>query len=183
MNTVVGWMAVGAILFVAVWSLTAGNPLWGGFALVLAITASIPSLWTRDPTAVLPWPLSVTAAVAGLAGVGSPYTEVAGYLAVATAANLVVTELDRFTRVEFGRRFAFLFAVLTTMAVQALWIVAQFFADQWLGTDFLTTQIELQWDIVAATVVGFLLGGFSYWCFSRFGFDGNAKCDADAGER
>jgi hypothetical protein len=65
------------------------------------------------------------------------------------------------------RRFAVAFAVLTTLAVQALWTVAQYASDLWLGTDLLTSQTELQVDVVLVTVVGLTMGVAFEWYFAR----------------
>jgi len=182
-NAVVGWGAVGLAVAIAAWIALAGTLLWSGFALVVAVLTALPALWTRDWTTLVPWPLPVAFALALVVGAFSQYREVAGYLAVAAAAITVVVELDAFTQVELDRRFAVGFGVLTTMATQALWIVAQFVSDRWLGTDFLTTQTELQWDIVAVTVVGFALGGLYYWYVTRVGPTGATDAADRAGQR
>lgn len=54
------------------------------------------------------------------------------------------------------------------MALEALWIIAQFCSDVLLETDFLRSQIELQRDVVV-TAVSFLMGGVFYWYLVRFG--------------
>ncbi len=166
----------------AVESILTGDLLWGGFSLLLAAVASLPALTTRDWLAMVPWPLPFSAAVAVIARATELSTETAGYLGVATLALLVVVELDVFTSVELGRRFAVAFGVLTTMAVEALWIVAQFYSDRWLGTDFLTTQTELQEDIVIVTVVGFALGALFFWYFERVESAGAVERSSDGVE-
>jgi hypothetical protein len=67
-----------------------------------------------------------------------------------------------------SRRFAVVFATMTTMSLQAFWIIAQYYSDRWLGTAFLRTQLELQWDIVYVTAVGIGLGILAEWYFARF---------------
>ncbi|GAB3670161.1 hypothetical protein [Halopiger thermotolerans] len=158
----------GLVALGAVGSVLAGALLWGGVSLLLAVVIAVPAVVTRDWTAIVPWPLSVLAAFAVLTGAIDLYPELAGYLLIAAAALIVVVELDVFTPVELGRRFAVAFGVLTTMATEAVWIVAQYYSDQWLGTDFLTTQTELQRDIVVVTVVGFTVGSLFYWYVTRF---------------
>lgn len=131
-----------------------------------------------------PWPLLFGAAVAVVARTIELYPEIAGYLAITTLALLIVVELDVFTPIELGHRFAVSFGVLTTMAIEALWIVAQFYSDQWLGTEFLSTQLELQKDIVIVTMVGFVVGGLFYWYFDRFSPAGTMMRSSDrAGTR
>ncbi|WP_327051192.1 hypothetical protein [Halomicrococcus gelatinilyticus] len=182
LNAVVGWVSVAMVTLWAVESILTGDLLWGGFSLLLAAVASLPALTTRDWLAMVPWPLPFSAAVAVIARATELSTETAGYLGVATLALLVVVELDVFTSVELGRRFAVAFGVLTTMAVEALWIVAQFYSDRWLGTDFLTTQTELQEDIVIVTVVGFALGALFFWYFERVESAGAVERSSDGVE-
>jgi hypothetical protein len=117
---------------------------------------------------IVPWLLPFGAVVAvGLQTV-ERYPEVAGYIAVVTLALVAVIELDRFTRVDMSRRFTVAFAVMTTMALQAVWTVVQFASDRWLGSEYLGSQTELQIDIVAVTVVALVIGGFFVWYFDRF---------------
>lgn len=157
-----GIMVVGAVESVLTSAL-----LWGGFSFLFGAVTSVPALTTRDWTAMAPWPLLSVGAVAVIARAAEVAPEIAGYLAIATLALTVVVELDVFTPVELGRRFAVGFGVLTTLAIEALWIIAQFYSDQWLGTDFLRSQTELQEDIVIVTAVGFAVGGLFYWYFDR----------------
>lgn len=167
-NALIGWIMIGNVALGAAESVLSNSLLWSGFSLFLVAVASLPALATRDWTAIVPWPLLSVAAIAILARAAEIYSETAGYLAIATLALLVVVELDVFTPVELGHRFAVVFGVLTTMAIEALWIIAQFYSDQWFGTEFLTSQTELQRDIVIVTVVGFAVGGLFYWYFDRF---------------
>lgn len=176
-NAAIGWALVGAIAAGGVRSVLAGSPLWGVLALVVAAVIVAPAV-AVDPAAVVPWPLVAVAALGVVAGAAGRHVETAGYVVVAALALVVAVELDAFTRVELGRRFAVVFAVLTTMAVQAVWTVVQFFADRWLGTEFLRSQTELQMDIVTVTAVGVGLGVLFYWYVARFdpvGVDGGAS--------
>lgn len=167
-NARIGWVLTGAVAVTAVRSALAGDPLWGGFALLAVVVMGLPAASTGRWTVMVPWPLLATVAAAVIAGASGAYRETAGYVAVATLALVAVAELDAFTPVEMSRRFAVGFTALTTMAVQALWTVAQFYSDLWLGTEFLRSQAELQWDIVAATGVGVVLGGVFLWYFEWF---------------
>jgi hypothetical protein len=173
-NATLGWTVVGVVALVATEAFLSGEFLWGGLSLLVAVAAAVPALATRDRTAVVPWPLLSVAGAAVVARAAGAYPEVAGYLVVATLALLVVVELDTFTPVEFSRRFAIVFGVLTTLAVEALWVVAQFYSDRWFGTRFLRSQTELQWDIVAVTTAGCAVGVLFYWYLDRFGPPGIA---------
>ena len=124
---------------------------------------------------MVPWPLVSIAVIAVLCGSAGFFPEIAGYVAIAALALLVAVELDVFTTVEMSRRFTVAFAVLTTLAVQGLWIIAQYYSDLWLGTDFLTTQTELQVDIVLVTLVGLAMGMIFEWYFARIQHVGSYK--------
>lgn len=178
-NAIVGWTAIGIVILGAAGSFLTSALLWGGFALLLAAVASVPALTTRDWTAMVPWPLPFSAPVAVVAKTTEFYPEPAGYLAIAALALLVVVELDAFTPVELDRRFAVGFGVLTTMATEALWIIAQFYSDRWLGTQFLSSQTELQEDIVIVTAVGLVAGGLFYGYIARFEPAGAADRSSD----
>lgn len=102
-----------------------------------------------------------------LAGGNQFYPETAGYVAVASLGVLIAIELDVFTSVEMSRRFALGFAVLSTLAVQGLWTIGQYYSDLWFETNFLISQRELQIDIVIVTIVGFTTGLLFEWYFTR----------------
>lgn len=157
-NAALGWTLTGAVALGGVESLLTNSVVWGGFALVVAAVTAAPALSARDWTVIVPWPLPFFAALAVLVRAFDAYPEIAGYVGIATLALVVVVELDAFTPVEMSRRFAVGFAVLTTMAFQGLWTVAQFYSDRWFGTALLRSQTELQWDYVAVTAVGLVMG-------------------------
>ncbi|QLD91219.1 hypothetical protein HWV07_09320 [Natronomonas salina] len=141
--------------------------LWAGFAAILLAVVVLPPIWMRDWRVMAPWPLLLVSAVAALLGGYGLSTEVAGYFVVAGFALLTAVEIDAFTSVEMSRRFAVAFAVLSTLAVQGLWVIAQYYSDLWLDTGFLHSQRELQVDIVAVTVVGLVMGVLFEWYFGR----------------
>nr|WP_277410181.1 hypothetical protein [Natrinema longum] len=168
MNAAIGWLLTGIVVLGAIESVLTGVLLWGGFELVIVATVSVPALITGDWTAMVSWPLLAVAAFSVVASVAEFPSETVVYLAVATLALIVVVELETFASVELSRRFAVGFAMLTTMALQALWTVAQFYSDRWLGTAYLHSQTELQWDFVSVTVVGLVLGVLFQWYAGRF---------------
>ncbi|WP_436909159.1 hypothetical protein [Halosimplex marinum] len=167
-NAALAWLLAGALVAVAVASALAGDLAWALLALALAVPVAAPAVAARDLTATVPWGLTL-AAVAAVAGpwVGLP-TELAGYLAVAAFATLAVVDLVAFTSVQLSRRFAAVSVALTTMAAQAVWAVAQFYSDVWLGTAYIPSKTELQWDFVAATAVAAAAGAAFLWYAGRF---------------
>jgi len=168
LNAAVGWLLTGIVALGALESVRTGVLLWAGFELVVVATVSVPALITGDWTAMVSWPLVAVATLSVVAGVAGFPSETAVYLAIGTLALIVVVELETFASVDLSRRFAVVFAVLTTMALQALWTVAQFYSDQWLGTAYLRSQTELQWDFVIVTAVGLVLGALFEWYVGRF---------------
>lgn len=174
-NAFLGWGFTAVVAVAAVSRLLSGSVVWGGFWLAAVAALALPATVSRDWTVLVPWPLPFSAVVAvGLQTVGR-YPEVAGYVAVVTLALVVVIELDRFTRVDMSRHFTVAFAVMTTMALQALWTVVQFASDRWLGSEFLRSQTELQVDLVAVTVVAVVIGGFFIRYFDRFDHAGTVN--------
>ncbi|AEH37726.1 hypothetical protein [Halopiger xanaduensis] len=183
MNAAVGWLLLGIVALDGFYNLLRNVPLWGGFELLLVIVASIPALAARDWTVTIPWLLSAVAALSVVARTAGAPFEVTAYLAIATLALIVVVELEAFAPVELSRRFAVFFAVLTTMAIQALWTVAQFYSDRWLGTDFLHSQTELQWDFVVVTAVGVVLAGaYQVYVTRSERADDGTRSTSDGGE-
>ncbi|WP_408958773.1 hypothetical protein [Natrinema sp. 74] len=174
-NAAVGWLLTGVVALDGVKNAVGALPLWGGFELIIVAVTAGPALVTRDWTAMVPWPLLSVAAVAVIAGAGGVSFETVAYLAVATLALVIVVELEAFSSVDLSRRFAVFFGVLLTMALQALWTVVQFYSDRWLGTEYLRTQTELQWDFVIVTAVGLALGVLFRWYFSRFELAGTVS--------
>lgn len=172
-NAIVGWLLTGVLALAVVESLVTNAFLWAGFAFVLLVVAVLPSVLTGRWTLMVPWPLLLIGTVAVLLRSFDAYPEVAGYLGIATLALLVVVELDAFTTVEMSRRFAVAFAVLTTVAIQGLWTIAQFYSDLWVGTEFLHSQRELQVDIVTVTAIAIAMGVVFGWYFGQVPHDGS----------
>ena len=161
-HAILCWFLVGVVLVATLAGLWTGIRLWPVLSLLFVALAALPAIVYRDWQAMVPWPLLAGAAVAMGARVTGVYAEAAGFVSIATLGLLVVVELDVFTGVELGTKVAVAFGVMTTMAIEALWTVAQFYSDKWLGTRFLTTQTELQEDLVLVTVAGFVVGGLFY---------------------
>ena len=173
-SALVAWVLTGVVALVAAERLLTNALLWGGFALFAVIVVVMPAVATGDWTTMVPWPILLVLALAVIGGAFGRYGETAGFFAVATLALVVVVELDAFTPVEMSRRFAVAFAVLTTLALQGIWTIAQFYSDRWLGTEFLRSQRELQWDIVVVTAVGLVMGAVALTYLARFDHVGSS---------
>lgn len=166
-NAIFAWLMTAVVIVGAVESFLTNEFLWAGFALFIAGVIAVPAVITWEWSAMVPWPLLAFTALAVILRATGYYLELAGYVAIATAALIIVIELDQFTRVELSQRFAIMFAILTTMAIQALWVIAQYYSDTWFGTTFLRSQVELQWDFVIVTVVGIFCGVLFGWYIGR----------------
>lgn len=174
-NALLGWLFTGIVALAVIESILTNALLWGGFAFLIVVITVFPPLVTGDWTVMVPWPLLFLAATAVLVRAAGLYPEVAGYLAIAALALIVVVELDALTPVEMSRRFAIGFATLTTLAIQGIWTIAQYYSDLWLGTGFLHSQRELQVDIVIVTAVGIALGLAFEWYFDQVEHIGSHK--------
>lgn len=166
-NAWIGWIAVVCVTIAAAASLVLQPSIWVGYALLLVVVIVLPAMVTRDWTTMAHWPILAVATIAVIARIAGLYTEATGHVAIVALALVIVVELDSFTSVQLSRRFAVGLAVLTTLAIEAIWIVVQFVSDRWLGTGYLTTQTELQWDIVTVTVVSLAVGVVFYWYLTR----------------
>lgn len=179
----VGWILIAILVLAGLASTVTDSLIWAGFVLVIAVIASLPALTRGNWKVMLPWPLLAIAALAALVRVAGRYREVAGYLAIVALALIIVIELDVFTSVELSRRFAIVFGVMTTMALEAVWIIAQHFSDSWLGTTLLRSQTELQWDMVVITVVAVVVALLYQAYATRFDPTGSISMSDSQGTR
>lgn len=157
-NAAIGWVLVGVLLLAAAATFVVGAPVWCLGALLVAGTITLPALAFRTWRAMIPWPLVALATVATVAAVVGFYRQRAIFAVIVALALVLVIELDSFTRVDLSARFSVVFAVMTTMALEALWIVVQAVADRWFGTSFLGSQVDLQLDIVYVTGLAIVVG-------------------------
>lgn len=172
LNPRLAWALVCVLALAGGWSALAGALLWASFAAASVAIALIPAVALRDATAMVPWEI-LAVAVLPLAstavGVPAPLVEAATYLAVAALALLVVVELYAFSSMRMTARFGIVLTVLLTMATASLWTIVRYFADRYLGTNYLTglTQTELMWDLLLAIAVGTIgalcLGAYVRW--------------------
>lgn len=166
-NATLGWALVGIVALSAAMSLLVESLLGGVLALIAAGILAIPAVLRRDWRVMLPWPLGLVVAIGVTTRTFGIAPEVTGYVAVSSVALAAVVELDSFTDVEMSRRFSVLFGVMTTIAFQSWWTIAGYYSDQWLGTSYVLSQAELQWDLVAVTVVSLIMGTLFLWYFER----------------
>lgn len=168
LNALIGWLAVACVVIAAIVGLATDPSIWAGYALLLVVVVALPAMVTRKWSTMIHWPIAVTASLAVILRIIGVFPEAAGYIAIVTLGLVVVGELGDFTSVQLSRRFAVGFAVLTALAIEAVWIIAQFVADWWLGTEYLTTQTALQYDIVAVSIVSLAAGVVFYWYLTKY---------------
>ncbi|GAA0509566.1 hypothetical protein SAMN04488066_10840 [Halorubrum aquaticum] len=166
-NATLGWVFVGVVTLIAAVSLLMAPLIGGLLALIAAGVLVVPAVWRRDWRVMLPWPLGSVVAVGVTARTFGVAPEISGYVAISSVALAVVVELDSFTGVEMSRRFAVGFAVMTTIAFQSWWTIATYYSDQLVGTSFIRSQAELQWDLVAVMAVSLVMGQLFMWYFDR----------------
>lgn len=166
-NATLGWLLIAVALATALTSLLVESLLGGVLALAAVLILVSPAAVRRDWRAMLPWPLAFAVAVGLLARSFRYAPEVTGYVVISAVSLAVVVQLDAFSDVEMSRRFAVLFALMTTIAFQTLWSIAQFYSDRLLATAFMRSQTELQWDLVAVAAVSLVMSALFLWYFDR----------------
>lgn len=181
-NARIGWSVAVGVTLVAIWTLVSEPSLWSVFSLALVAIIALPAVVRRDTTTMAPWPLLAIAGLAATARIGGVFGETAGHVAIATLALLIVVELDVFTPIELSRRFAVVFAVLTTMAIEAIWIIVQYVTDIAVGTNYIRSQTALQKDIVLVSATSIAIGVVFYAYVRRLDRDDLPGEPANAAE-
>ncbi|WP_138004775.1 hypothetical protein [Halalkalirubrum salinum] len=159
-NALVSWVLVGILLTVLGESVIDFDRQWIVFVTATGAIVLLPPIAYRDWRVMLPWEVLVIALfpilVRGLfAGdVGTFAT----YFAVAGLALLVTVELHMFTTVRLTHWFAVAFVVMATMAVVAVWTILRWNMDNFLGTNFLTTNEALMIEWMYVTLAGLSAG-------------------------
>ncbi|MCG1004340.1 MULTISPECIES: hypothetical protein [Halobacterium] len=159
-NAVIAWLLVAVLALVFVDSALGFDQQWMLFVAAVGAIVLVPPAAFREWRVMLPWELLVLALlpilVRGLFG-GTVGT-FATYFALASVALVVVVELHLFTALEVTHWFAVVLVVLTTLASGAAWAVVRWNFDQYLGTDYLTTNEALMTEFVWVTLAGFAAG-------------------------
>lgn len=159
-NAAIGWVLVAVLAGVFLDSVVDFDRQWMLFTAVVGAIVLVPPAAFRSWRVMLPWELLVLALlpilVRGLFG-GTVGT-FAVYVALAAVALVVVVELHLFTSMEVTHWFAVVLVVMTTLASGAAWAVFQWNADQYLGTDYLTTNEALMTEFLWMTLAGFAAG-------------------------
>lgn len=166
-NAALVWGLQTVLLLAAGLSVLTNAAPWGVFAVLAAALVALPAVLTGDWLVMIPWPLALFVTVPVVLRALGVAPELTGYIVISGLALVAVIEVNAFTDAEMSRRIAVLFAALTTLAFQSWWLVAQYYSDRWFGTDLTRSQTELQWDLVAVTVVSVVMGWLFLWYFDR----------------
>ncbi|SEV88693.1 hypothetical protein [Halobacterium jilantaiense] len=172
-NAAIGWVLVAAVALSAVHSALTRQFLWSGFEVGFVVLVALPAAVADDWRVLAPWPLLLVGAASFVGQSVGLHQEFTGYTAVAAFALVGVAQLDAFTGVEMSRRFSIAFAALTTMAVQGVWTIGRYASDQLLGSDYIRSQAQIQWDFVYVTLVAVVIGGVFELYFRRTETDGS----------
>lgn len=182
-NTVLGWTIIATLILVVFENFLDGDLLWAGFTALAAGLSVLPPVLSRERAMVVPWQILLVL----LLPIGShslatnPFlTQVTTYLSVVALALVLTIEIHLFTPVKLTVGVALVFGVLATMAVAGLWAIAQWISDLYLGTRFIQGELDLQWELVAATLTG-LLGAVLFFIYFKFqdgyGFEAADRSD------
>jgi hypothetical protein len=177
-NARVAWLLTGALAVAVVGGLLAGAVLPSLLVAVVVALAVVPAVATRDPAAMLPWPLLTAASLPVFGGVVARPWLASGpitYFAVATIALVVAVELHLFTPVRMTPGFAVGFVVVTTVGVAGVWAVGRWLVDLTFGTELLLVagrtdaevETRLMWEFVASAAAGLVAGATFEWGFRR----------------
>lgn len=167
-NAAIAWTLTGVVAVTGLLDLSGGDLASGVFWVSVAAVTAIPAALSGDWTVIVPWPLPLVGVLAVALETTGISVEIGSYLALVTLAFVVVVELDIFTPVHMSRRFTVAFAAMTTLAVHAWWTVLRYYSDVWLGSEYLGSQTDLQWEIVSVTVVSIIVAGIFVWYLDRF---------------
>lgn len=157
-NAFLGWTVIAGLVLACIERVRASDPLWAALAAAVVAVAIVPPAVVRHPKPMIAWEVLALAALPVLARSAGFLVDAAAYLAVATLALAVAVELDAFTAVEMTPDFAVAFVIIVTMAVAAIWTIAQYASDVLLGTSLLIDNATLMWDLVRATGIGVIAG-------------------------
>lgn len=157
-NAGIGWLAIVVLAVASVGYAVSGALFDAALALTAVALVLVPPAVRGRAAEMVAWEVLAVVVVAVLAPYFGLFGEAVRYLPVPALALVVAVELDAFTAVDMTADFAVGFVVLVTMAVAALWVIARYASDAYLGTSFLTTQTAVMWDLIIATGVGVVAG-------------------------
>lgn len=160
-NAALGWPVVAVLGIVLVESGLDGDLQWALFSGATAVVVVLPPLARRSPYVMLPWELLGLASLPVLVRtfqVSTFANTTATYVSIAALALLITAELHVLTSVRVTHWFAVGFVVLATLAVAGWWTVVRWTLDLVAGTDYLTTNDALMWELWSVAGAGLVAG-------------------------
>lgn len=167
-NAALAWLVTLVLGALALRHAFYGSFRWFTFTGVAIAIIIAPAVTFRNPLVMPPWKLLLVVAipVVDAAVFGQSFlTAIATYVAVAAVALVVAVELHRFTAVRMNHTFAVGVVVITTLAVAAIWNIAQWTSDAALSTTYIlggrsqdTANHAMMVNFVYAAIAGFLAG-------------------------
>lgn len=174
-NAILAWALVGFVAVAAITSFLRGDRLWAIFAVIVTGLAALPAVAHRDPTAMIPWEVTVLMALPLLGRAFSTLlltNQLATYLSVAAIALVIAAEIQLFTSVRMNDAFAVLFVTVATLATAGIWAVLRWASDGLRGTTYLDAlgatehaiERALMIEFVASSIAGIAAGlVFAYY--------------------
>ncbi len=160
-NMYISWSILALIVLTFFESVLDFDILWVAFTGVMSVLILLPVYRFRNLRLMPPWEVLGLAAIPVIVRtlqISILSNQVATYFAMAALALIIAVELQIFTSVEFNHAFSIIFTVTATLAVAGLWAILRFNLDLYTGTSFLTTNEELMYEFINATLAGLLAG-------------------------
>ncbi|MFC4248606.1 hypothetical protein ACFOZ7_17010 [Natribaculum luteum] len=168
LNAAFGWVVAFVLCTLAAAHVLGGSYRWFVFTGLAVAIVLAPAVALRDPLVMPSWELLVLVSIPIVDATAfdqSFLTTIAVYVAVAAVALVVAVEIHHFTRVRMSHSFAISLVVITTLAVAAVWNVAQWVSDVAFGTAYIldgrsqdAANRAMMIDFVYATIAGFFAG-------------------------
>lgn len=160
-NAVLSWLLSGYMFLTTANILLDGNRLWSVFSMTVICLILLPAMIRKDHTVLPPFEiillLSVPFTLQGME-LGFIASNTLNYITAATVSLLIITELDSYTGFRTTSKFSIVLLALSTLAVAALWAVARWLHDIYLGSSFIESNSVLMHEFTAALTAGILAG-------------------------
>lgn len=174
-NAILSWMILLSLVFVAFVNFTDGRYAWGALNAFAVCIILLPGLSFKNLSIMPPWYLLMLVALPMTGNIIDHHlfsTNIPHYVSVATIALLVAAEINWFTSVKMGHRFAIIFVFITTLAISGLWYLMQWLLDTNIGTSFIldgrsqeAINTAVMYEFMYATVAGIVAGLIFGWYF------------------
>ncbi len=160
-NAALSWILSGYMLVTTANILLDGNRLWSIFSLTVLGLILLPAIIRSNHLVMPPFEilllLSVPFTLQGME-LGFIASNTLNYITAATVSLLIITEIDTYTGFKTNTGFSVLLVTLSTLAVAALWSIARWIHDIYLGSSFINSNEVLMHEFTAALFAGIFAG-------------------------